>query len=109
MQHLHQLLAVADREPDLHAFVFALELRQQRRQPAGGQRRQCRQRDAAAAARHVFAQIGQAVLEVAQQPRRAVDEEGAFGGEADLAGVALEQPRADRFFQRADQRAEGGL
>jgi hypothetical protein len=54
----------------------------------------------------VLAQIEQGIAEVAQQPRRAVAEQPPLRRELDLARIAVEEPDAERAFQRPDQRAE---
>ena len=82
------------------------ERRQHVGQPARGERRQHRDRDAPAPPRRVFAEVFHRGLEVAQQAARALEEQASFGGPLDLARVAVEQPHRDRVLERADQRAE---
>ena len=94
---------------EFDARMLAMEPGEQRRQPAGGQRRQHRNRDASAPPRHVIAEVGQRRLGVVQQAPRRVDEHVALGGELDAARRPFEEARADLLFERADQRGEGGL
>ena len=97
------------RHRQLHAGVLRMELRQQRRQPARGQRRQHRQRRAPAPAGGMGQQVFVRGLGIGQQAPRGVQEEPAFHRQLHAARGAVEEPRAQRFLQPADQRREGRL
>jgi hypothetical protein len=94
---------------ELDPRIGMAEPGQHRGQPARGQRRQQRHRDAPAAPRGVVAHVAERLVHVVQQALRRGQEEPAFGRELDVAGVAIEELRAHRGLERADERAEGGL
>ena len=94
---------------ELDARMLAMESGEQRRQPAGSQRRQHRNRYASTPPGHVIAKVRHCRLGVVQQASHRVDEHFPLGGEFDAACRPFEQARSDFLFECADQRGEGGL
>jgi len=95
--------ADGDARPGGHEFG------EHRRQPAGGERRQGGDPHPPFAALDVVGQVGHHAAHVVEQPLRRALEQPPLGGELHAARVAVEQARAQRFLERADERAEGRL
>jgi len=94
---------------DRDARVEGAKARQHRRQPAGGERRQERQRHPAAAQRCTVVHPGDGVVELGQCAPCGALEVGAFDRRRDMALAAVEEAHAEALFQPADEGAERRL
>jgi hypothetical protein len=107
LQHLHQLLAVAHLQPDFHARVLVLELRQQRWQEVLGGADHA---DGQLPGLHLLEARGRVlgVLERGQHLARVDQHVLARGGERHLPPRAFEQRQADVPLQLLDLHRDRG-
>ena len=78
-------------------------------QPAGGERRQQRERDPAAAQRGAVVDAGDRGVELGEDAPRRRLEVGAFDRRRDVALAAIEEANAERLLEAADEGAERRL